>query len=217
MLTQHDRTVSDAMAVYRRLRKLPLVHIGFKDVGLPLEELADLTRAIRADGRKVLLEVVSTTPEAEISSVEAGVRLGVDYVLGGRRAAEAARILRGRDIRYFPFAGCTFGHPTRLEGSVEEITADACELAAISGVHGLDLLAYRSSVDAVALARAVVQTVKLPVIAAGSIDRPERIQAMQSAGVWGFTVGSALFEGQFPTDVMRGQVASILDVTGVQP
>ncbi|MES2937744.1 MAG: 4-hydroxythreonine-4-phosphate dehydrogenase [Pseudomonadota bacterium] len=217
MLTHSDRTVADALQVYRRLRGGPLLHVGFKDIGLPFEELAELVALIKADGRQALLEVVSSTREAELASLEAAARLGVDYVLGGRHAQEAVRILRGRPVRYFPFAGHTVGHPTRLVGDAAEIIEDARALAAIPGVHGLDLLAYRFDGDVPALARAVVQAVPVPVIAAGSIDSNERIAAMQAAGVWGFTVGSALFDGLFPADTFRAQVASILEVAGVEP
>ncbi len=217
MLTRNDRTVGDALQVYERLRHGPLVHVGFKDIGLPFDALAELVAMIKADGRQALLEVVSSTHDAELASLEAAARLQVDYVLGGRHAHDAVRILRGRPIRYFPFAGRTVGHPTRLVGDAAEIVEDARALAAIPGVHGLDLLAYRFAGDVPALARAVVQAVPVPVIAAGSIDSAQRIAAMQAAGVWGFTVGSALFDGLFPAETFGAQVASILEVTGVQP
>ncbi|WP_332363596.1 MULTISPECIES: hypothetical protein [Asaia] len=38
-----------------------------------------------------------------------------------------------------------------------------------------------------------------PVIVAGSIDRAERIRAVVSAGAVGRTVGTAAFDGVFPT------------------
>jgi hypothetical protein len=54
------------------------------------------------------------------------------------------------------------------------------------------------------------------VIGAGSIDRASRIAAMRKAGVWAFTVGSALFDGAFPVDPLRSQMDSILTLEGVQ-
>lgn len=215
MLTKDDHTVADAHAVYTRLRSSALRHVGFKDVGLPWQELQALARQIKADGRTLMLEVVSAGHDQELASVEAAVRLGVDYVLGGKRAREAVEILNGTGIQYFPFAGRTMGLPTSLLGTTEEIVDDARSLAALPGVHGLDLLAYRYNGDAPALAQAVVAAVKVPVIAAGSIHSIERVQAMQAAGVWGFTVGSALFEKSFPVDTVRSQVDAILDLEGV--
>jgi uncharacterized protein related to proFAR isomerase len=125
-------------------------------------------------------------------------------------------LLKGRDIQYFPFAGHTVGHPTKLTGSVQEIVEDARELCALDGVNGLDLLAYRAQGDVPELARQVVQAVKKPVIAAGSIDSPERVQAMRAAGMWAFTVGSALFDGLFSTNAMKAQVESVLNLEGVK-
>jgi hypothetical protein len=217
MLTQNDRTVHNARAVYQGLQHCRLDLVGFKDIGLPLADLSELTQAIHADGRKVLLEVVSLTRESELASVEAALGLGVDYLLGGRHVREAAALLRGTAIQYFPFAGHTVGHPTKLTGTMDEIVADARALADIEGVHGLDLLAYRFQGDAAELARRVVDAVPLPVIAAGSIDRPTRVQSMVDSGVWGFTVGSALFDAAFEVDPIAMQVQAVLGLTGVCP
>jgi len=203
------------MAVYESIRKTGIQFVGFKDIGLPMDQLVDLTKAIKRDQRTVMLEVVSTTIESELASIEAGAKLGVDYVMGGRHAKEAVEILRGREIQYFPFAGQTVGHPTRLVGSLEEIADDARSLASIPGVHGLDLLAYRYQGDVPRLTRAVVRAAGIPIVTAGSIDSPERIQAMKEAGAWGFTVGSALFDGAFAEPAVRGQIETILQLEGV--
>jgi hypothetical protein len=215
MLTKQDATVQDAAAVYAKLSNSALRYVGFKDIGLPLNELADLTRAMKRDGKQVMLEVVSSSLESELQSIEAGVRIGVDYVLGGRHAEEAVGILRGTGIRYFPFAGRTEGHPTRLLGDITEIVDDAQRLAQLPGVHGLDLLAYRFSGDAPALVTAVVKAVQVPVIAAGSIDSVQRVQAMRNAGVWAFTVGSAVFDGSFLSEPVPQQIETILNLEGV--
>jgi tryptophan synthase alpha subunit len=148
-------------------------------------------------------------------SVEAAIEIGVDYLLGGRHADEATRLLQGSGIRYFPFAGHTVGHPTKLTGSIDEIVDDARRLAALPGVHGLDLLAYRFSGDVEALAKRVVEAVTVPVIAAGSIDSAERLQAMRQAGVWAFTVGSAVFDGSFLDEPVPQQIDTILRFKGV--
>lgn len=56
----------------------------------------------------------------------------------------------------------------------------------------------------------VTAAVSKPVIAAGSIDRLERIDAMRQAGAWAFTVGSALFDGAFVIDPLCAQMQTIL-------
>jgi tryptophan synthase alpha subunit len=215
MLTKDDRTVESAFEIYRRLANTPLRYVGFKDIGLPFEDLMSLAALMRKDGKRVMLEVVSTSREAEIRSIEAAVSMGVDYLLGGRYAEDAVRILKGTDIKYFPFAGATQGHPTRLIGTADDIVEDAKRLAAMPGVHGLDLLAYRFSGDVDQLATRVVQAVEIPVLAAGSIDSNERVQAMRRCGVWGFTVGSAVFDGGFLGDPVAQQIDNILQLDGV--
>lgn len=215
MLTHNDRTVSNALAVYEDLRDTDLAYVGFKDIGVSYEELRVLAARIHADGRRVMLEVVSTRREDELRSIRAAMEMGVDYVLGGRQADQALPLLSGGSIGYFPFCGNTVGHPTVLEGTIDEIVADARRLASMSGVHGLDLLSYRFAGDAEELTRRVVRSVDTPIIAAGSIDRPERIRAMCEAGVWGFTIGSALFEGKFVTHLLRQQIRSVVQMEGV--
>jgi hypothetical protein len=212
MLTRKDQTVTNAREIYQSVRRCGLQYVGFKDIGLPLDELKLVANDMRQDGCKVMLEVVSSTQESELRSIEAAIELKVDYLLGGRHAKEAVKLLKGRNIQYYPFAGHTVGHPTKLTGSMQEIVEDAKELCALDGVHGLDLLAYRFAGDVPDLAKQVVQAVKKPVIAAGSIDR---VQAMRAAGMWAFTVGSALFDGLSPINSMRSQVESVLELQGV--
>ena len=212
MLTQNDKTVSDALDVYRRIRKSNLRYVGFKDIGLPITELKALNAEMQADGKITMLEVVSATREAEIDSIKSGIEIGVNYLIGGRHAADAVALLQGTAIQYFPFAGHTVGHPTKLTGTIEEIVEDAKRLAAIPGVHGLDLLAYRFDGDVPELARRVVDAVNIPVIAAGSIADYARIHALEQAGMWGFTVGSAIFEELFPTDTIKAQIDSIVEL-----
>jgi phosphoribosylformimino-5-aminoimidazole carboxamide ribonucleotide (ProFAR) isomerase len=84
-------------------------------------------------------------------------------------------------------------------------------------VHGLDLLAYRFAGDAPALAADVVAAVDIPVLAAGSVDRVEQIEALKSANVWGFTVGTAILDGTFridaPQRTIEGLLAAVLEAT----
>ncbi len=187
--------------------------IGFKDVGLPFDDLRALAARIREAGGACWLEVVSLDAASEAASIRAGVEIGVDRLLGGARAELAAPLLAGSGIGWFPFPGRVTGHPSVLEGSPAEIAASARALAARPEVAGLDLLAYRGSVPAEALAAEVCAAAAKPVIAAGSIDRPERVQAMARAGCEGFTVGTAALDGAFrgaPPD-LPGQLRGILE------
>ncbi|MBF0849647.1 4-hydroxythreonine-4-phosphate dehydrogenase [Gluconobacter sp. R75690] len=199
MLTRHDRTVENAADLVETARVAGVRHIGFKDIGLPFAELQTLTSTIRGAGAKTYLEVVSLDRDSELRSIQAGIALGVDYLLGGTHVDEALKLLEGTSIRYYPFPGRISGHPSLLEGTETEIVRSAVDLVGRPGVHGLDLLAYRFVGNVPKLIRQVCAAVSnKPVIVAGSLDRTERIRATASAGAAGFTIGTALLDGAFP-------------------
>ena len=198
MLTRNDRTVADAETHLATALETGMRHIGFKDVGLPFERLKGLNAAIKRAGARSYLEVVSLDAESEAESARAAVEIGVDVLLGGTHADRVIEILAGSDIQYFPFPGRIVGHPSVLEGSIGEIVVSAESLTSRPGVHGLDLLAYRSRQDVGALMRAVCATTDKPVIMAGSIDSPRRIHDVREAGAAGFTIGTAALDGNYP-------------------
>jgi hypothetical protein len=215
MLTRDDATVPDALDVYAQVRGAALRYVGFKDIGLPFDRLRALADAIRADGRQVMLEVVSERREDELRSARAALDLGVDYLMGGTHASEVTKIIAGSPLRYFPFPGTVIGHPSLLRGTIDEIAGSARRLGGTPGVHGLDLLAHRYDGDVEALVRAVVAAAGVPVIAAGSISTPEQIGRLAALGVWAFTVGTAVFERRFPADdrSLLSQVEVVLRVS----
>ncbi|WP_346731643.1 cupin domain-containing protein [Bradyrhizobium sp. 145] len=139
-------------------------------------------------------------------------------MLGGTHVDDVLPILAGTGIQYCPFPGRITGHPSVLEGSIEEIVESAQALAVREGVYGLDLLAYRSKEDVPALIKAVCAAVPKPVYVAGSIDTPERIAILKDAGAAGFTIGTAALDGKYPADdkdVARQLGAIIRDVAAL--
>ncbi|SCC91899.1 Cupin domain protein [Thiomonas sp. X19] len=212
MLTRNDRTVTDAAQHLQTALSLGVRHIGFKDIGLPIDQLKALNKAIQAHGVMSYLEVVSLDHDSEIVSARAAVNIGVDVLLGGTRVDDVLPILQGSGIQYFPFPGQISGHPSVLEGSIEEIVQSAKVITAREGVHGLDLLAYRSKEDVPALMKAVCAAVSKPVLVAGSIDAPERINVVKDAGAVGFTIGTAALDGRYPAKAhdLPSQLAAII-------
>jgi len=199
MLTRNDRTVADASQHLQTALSLGARHIGFKDIGLPIDQLKSLNAAIKAGGATSYLEVVSLDRDSEIVSARAAVEIGVDVLLGGTRVDDVLPVIKGTGIRYFPFAGRITGHPSVLEGSIEEIVDSARAITARDGVHGIDLLAYRSAEnDVPELMKAVCAAVSKPVFMAGSIDTAERIAIVKHAGAAGFTIGTAALDGKYP-------------------
>jgi len=199
MLTHNDSTVDNALEVLEQVRSTGLRHIGFKDVGASPAMQRELADAAHAAGLTVYLEVVSVDKDDELASIDAAKAAGVDWILGGKFAREAVEKLTGTNIKLAPFPGRIVGHPSALEGTIEEIAAHAADLTSTKGVSGVDLLAYRhSTVDVLELVAAVVKASKGPVIAAGSVVSEAQIRGLSAAGAWGFTIGGAIFEGILP-------------------
>jgi hypothetical protein len=214
MLTHGDRTVGQAAEVVATVTGTGLRYIGFKDVGADAARQRELTSLAHDAGFEVMLEVVSTSKADELSSLRAAAEAGVDWVLGGTHAADGAGILPA-GVRYCPFPGRVVDHPSVLLGTIEEIAADAERITALDHVTGLDLLAYRHpTADHIALIREVVRHSSGPVIVAGSIATIDRIRAVSAAGAWGFTIGSAIFDGLLPgAPSIAAQVRDVLEAT----
>lgn len=212
MLTRDDVTVDNALEAYEEVRGTDLRYVGFKDIGASQSQLTEITRRAHEDGREVMLEVVSTSAQAELRSIRMAPDIGVDWVLGGTHITRALPELAGSAIRYCPFPGHVTGHPSVLTGDTAEIAGSARTLTAMPGVHGLDLLTYRHpSADPAALTTAVVAASAGPVIAAGSVATADQIRLLARSGAWAFTIGSAIFERLLPGGPsLNGQVRSVL-------
>jgi hypothetical protein len=209
MLTRNDETLPDARAVARQALAAGVRHIGFKDVGATEGQLDEIANDLRAAGAQSYLEVVSLDEASEIASADLALRLGVDNLLGGVRPHAVGPRLKDAPLGYYPFAGRVDGHPSVLLGEADEIAVSAAAIAAISGVDGLDLLAWRGGADAPSLIRDVCRAAGKRVIVAGSIDCAERIGAVRNAGAWGFTVGTAAVDGVFCSGDLSAQLAAI--------
>ncbi|MEM3575242.1 MAG: 4-hydroxythreonine-4-phosphate dehydrogenase [Candidatus Bathyarchaeia archaeon] len=214
MLTRGDVTVPNALEVAKGISSSRVEFVGFKDIGLRQGEYRELLRILRDGGKKVFLEVVSSSKDSALRSAEMAKELGVDYLIGGTYFDETMRAIEGSGIKYFPYVGRVYGHPCLLGGSVEEIVEDAKAKEA-GGADGVNLLAYRYEGDPVALMRAVIGAVDIPVLVAGSINSLERVREVAELGAWAFTIGGAIFEGRFsPEGGIRAQIEAVLAALG---
>ena len=59
MLTHHDQTVPDALELFERTKEYPINHWGFKDVGLPPEEMQTVATAMKDAGKTTFLEEIA--------------------------------------------------------------------------------------------------------------------------------------------------------------
>jgi NAD(P)H-dependent flavin oxidoreductase YrpB (nitropropane dioxygenase family) len=215
MLTRDDQTLADARAVYASIAESGVRHVGCKDVGLPRAELQALMDDIHSHGHTTHLEVVSETEEATLASASAAAEIGPDFLIGGTLIEPVQEIIAGTGIRFFPYVGQIVGHPCLLRGSIESIADDARRAEEL-GVDGINLLAYRYDGDVDALVEAVVDATTLPVIAAGSVDSPARIQALAERGVWAFTIGTAALDGVLvPGQPLETQLRCALEAAAV--
>jgi NAD(P)H-dependent flavin oxidoreductase YrpB (nitropropane dioxygenase family) len=215
MLTRDDQTLADARAVYASIAESGVRHVGCKDVGLPRAELQALMDDIHRHGHTTHLEVVSETEEATLASARAAAEIGPDFLIGGTLIEPVQEIIAGTGIRFFPYVGQIVGHPCLLRGSIESIAEDARRAEEL-GVDGINLLAYRYDGDVDALVEAVVDATTLPVIAAGSVDSPARIQALAERGVWAFTIGTAALDGVLvPGQPLETQLRCALEAAAV--
>jgi NAD(P)H-dependent flavin oxidoreductase YrpB (nitropropane dioxygenase family) len=211
MLTHHDVTVPNALEVFNEVKDTGIFCVGFKDIGLPVKELATLVGLMRKEGKTILMEVVSETKEYTIQSVKNAVKLGVDYLIGGTYIEPALWLLKGSGIKYFPYIGKVIGHPCLLRGTIDEIVRDAKRVEAL-GADGINLLAYRFDGDVNRLMISVRDAVNIPIIVAGSINNFERIRKVVELGMWGFTIGGAIFENKFvPKGDLRDQIIAVIN------
>lgn len=202
MLTHQDKTVSNALELFQRIKDYPIKHWGFKDVGLPPEEMQTVVTAMKDAGKVTFLEVVSLSEEEGLRGARLALDLGFDILMGTVFYPSIGDYLKDKPVRYYPFPGHVYSHPSILDGTIDEIVSHACELESY-GAHGLDLLTYRydrGDGEAARLLKEVVAATNVPVVSAGSIASFERISEVWDAGAWGFTIGSAFFDKKFVSD-----------------
>jgi hypothetical protein len=196
MLTHHDQTVENAPEVFEDCRNSSAEYWGFKDVGLPTDQMKKLISNIKAAGKKACLEVVRYTEQECLESARLAVDCGFDFLMGTIYFDSVGGLLKNKSVKYMPFCGRVSGRPSVLEGSILEIINEAKGIAQ-RGVSGFDLLAYRYKGDPEELAQQFVKEVTLPVIIAGSISSFARLDKVKEIRPWGFTIGSAFFENKF--------------------
>lgn len=210
MLTDNDETVANAKAQFLASADLPADEWGFKDVGLPLDQMIDLVKTMKAHGKRTNLEVVSLSEAEGLAGAKIAVAAGFDVLMGTVYYDSIRDYLKGTGVHYYPFCGKVYGHPSILDGTIEEIVADAKRLEE-KGVEGIDLLSFRYTGNAMELLAEVVKAVKIPVISAGSVDRYQRIDDIAATGAEGLTMGSALFHEKFQPGTFTENLKNVCD------
>ena len=199
MLTYNDKTVENALELFNQMKDTPVKNWGFKDVGLPPEDMKKVVDCMNAAGKTTYLEVVSLTEEEGLTGAKLAVECGFDILMGTVFFDSINDYLKDKPVKYYPFPGHVHSHPSILDGTIEEIVQHACDMEA-KGVDGMDLLTYRYTGDAPGLLQEVVKATGVPMVSAGSIDSYDRLAEVRDTGAWGFTIGTAFFEKKFIPD-----------------
>jgi len=207
MLTKDDKTVANACNLFNQIKTCPLHGVGFKDIGLRYTEMQKLATAIKKSGKKFYFEIVSTE-DAE-KSVQKGLKLGADAIMGGKFNDETLRILQKTKIEYYPYAGKFSERPCQLLGDIQQIIAEAKEITK-KDVSGITLLAYRYP-ETQKLLENFINQINSNLIIAGNIDDTQKIKTMQQLPVQAFTIGTALINNEFPAkNNIRAQVEFVI-------
>ncbi len=198
MLTNNDITVTNAAEIFEQCKDLPAKKWGFKDVGLPKDQMTALAKAMKDAGKETYIEVVTYTEEGCLEGAKLAYECGFDYLTGALPFDSVFAYAKEHNLKYSPFCGKVGGSPVALTGSIESVVASAKKCIE-NGANGVDLTAYRYvDGDPVELTKAVVEAVGGDkVCIAGSIGNTERMDAMKEAGVAEYTMGSALFNANF--------------------
>lgn len=199
MLTYNDRTVENAYSIFDQCKNTKAKFWGFKEEGLPLEQMKELYAYMKACGKTTFLEVVAYTEKECMEGAEMAVECGCDILMGTIFFDSVNEYCKEKKLKYMPFVGKITGRPSVLEGTAESMIEEAGKYLE-KGVYGFDLLGYRYTGDAAMLIKRFVSQINAPVCLAGSINSYERLDEVKEAASWTFTIGSAFFENKFDGD-----------------
>lgn len=211
MLTHNDRTVENAIEVFESAKDAPATYWGFKEVGLPEDQMKILVGKMKAAGKVTCLEVVAYTEEDCLEGAKIGVRCGFDILMGTLYFDSVKAVADQAGMKYMPFVGKISGRPSVLDGTIEGMIAEANGLVEEKGVVGFDLLGYRFTGDAIKLNSEFVKNVKAPVCLAGSVASFQRLDEVKATGAWAYTIGGAFFDKKFADASFGNQIKIVVD------
>lgn len=209
MLTHNDRTVKNAYEIFEQCKNSKANFWGFKDHGLPIEQMKELYAYMKACGKQTGLEVVTYTEKECLEGAKMAVECGCDILMGTLFFDSVNEFCKESQLKYMPFVGKVTARPSILEGAVEQMIDEANRYLE-KGVFGFDLLGYRYTGDAISLNKKFVSQVNAPVCLAGSINSYQRLDEVKDANPWSFTIGSAFFDNKF-NGTFSGQIDKVCE------
>ena len=210
MLTHHDRTVTNAIEIFEAAKGSKAKYWGFKEVGIPEDQMTELVKRMKAAGKTTFLEVVDYTEEGCAEGARIAARCGFDVLMGTLYFDSVKKIADEAGIKYMPFVGELSGRPSVLNGTILGMIDEANHLVDTKGIKGFDLLGYRYTGDAVKLNAEFVKNVRGDVCLAGSVASFQRLDEVKATGAWAFTIGGAFFENKFGEGLSFGEQIDVV-------
>lgn len=209
MLTHNDLTVKNAYEVFDECKNSKAEFWGFKEEGIPLDEMKKLYAYMKECGKTTILEVVAYTEEECLKGANIAIACGCDILMGTMYFDSINQLCQEHNLKYMPFVGKITGRPSILEGTIEEMIEEANSYLK-KGVYGFDLLGYRYTKDAKELNKEFTSKVNAPVCIAGSVNSYQRLDELKEANPWTFTIGGAFFENKFDGSI-NNQINKVCD------
>lgn len=210
MLTHHDRTVTNAIEIFEAAKGSKAKYWGFKEVGIPEDQMTELVKRMKTAGKTAFLEVVDYTEEGCAEGARIAARCGFDVLMGTLYFDSVKKIADEAGIKYMPFVGELSGRPSVLNGTIQGMIDEANHLVDTKGIKGFDLLGYRYTGDAVKLNAEFVKNVRGDVCLAGSVASFQRLDEVKATGAWAFTIGGAFFENKFGEGLSFGEQIDVV-------
>lgn len=210
MLTHHDRTVTNAIEIFESAKGSKAKYWGFKEVGIPEDQMTELVKRMKTAGKTTFLEVVDYTEEGCAEGARIAARCGFDVLMGTLYFDSVKKIADEAGIKYMPFVGELSGRPSVLNGTIQGMIDEANHLVDTKGIKGFDLLGYRYTGDAVKLNAEFVKNVRGDVCLAGSVASFQRLDEVKATGAWAFTIGGAFFENKFGEGLSFGEQIDVV-------
>ena len=212
MLTHNDRTVENAAEIFEQCRDSKAKYWGFKEEGLPPDQMKKLFGRMKECGKTTVLEVVAYTEKECLRGARMALECGCDILMGTMFFDSVNDFCRENKLKYMPFVGRITGRPSVLDGTAADMLEEA-RMYLKKGVDGIDLLGYRYTGDAAALIRDFVDGTDAPVCVAGSVNSFERLDELNAVAPWAFTIGGAFFENKFGKEFCE-QIDKVCEYTG---
>ena len=209
MLTYNDITVKNAYEIFHSSKDSKAKIWGFKEIGLPLEEMKTLFAYMKEWGKTTVLEVVAYTEDECMEGAKIAKECNCDMLIGTLYYDSINAFCKENNIKYMPFIGDVSNRPSVLNGTIDSMLEQANNYLS-KDVYGINILGYRYTGDAVKLNKELTSQIDAPVCLAGSIDSYERLSEVKDANPKYFTIGTAFFDNKFG-GTFKAQIDKVCD------